>query len=315
MMFFQTYWTWLSARLDTYISSHAAQLAAAIEPAVVSMAVISVMLWGYLHLRGQIEEPIMEGATRLLTLIVVFGVGLKLWAYNDLLVDTFFTAPNQLAAKLVGAPDPVTMVDQIWTQGGTAAGLLWSKANILTGDAGFYLMAAAVYVLVAFVCVYTMFLISLARIALAVLLALGPLFIVMTLFQPTRRFFEAWIHELTNYALVSILTMMVTILLLDFVQSYATQTAALGSDLMTVDALNLVLTAGLVLMVLRQVLPIAARLAGGFALSTNGVVERMAVSLGGFAVGTAMSAFNGDDSDDEFTTEDPEKLPRQGGAV
>jgi hypothetical protein len=41
----------------------------------------------------------------------------------------------------------------------------------------------------------------------------------------------------------------------------------------------------------------------------------MAVSLGGFAVGTAMSAFNGDDSDDEFTTEDPEKLPRQGGAV
>ena len=315
MMFFQTYWTWLSARLDTYISAHAAQLAAAIEPAVVSMAVISVMLWGYLHLRGQIEEPIMEGATRLLTLIVVFGVGLKLWAYNDLLVDTFFTAPNQLAAKLVGAPDPVTMVDQIWTQGGTAAGLLWSKANILTGDAGFYLMAAAVYVLVAFVCVYTMFLISLARIALAVLLALGPLFIVMTLFQPTRRFFEAWIHELTNYALVSILTMMVTVLLLDFVQSYATQTAALGSDLMTVDALNLVLTAGLVLMVLRQVLPIAARLAGGFALSTNGVVERMAVSLGGFAGGAAMSAFNGDDSDDEFTTEDPEKLPRQGGAV
>ena len=314
-MFFQTYWIWLSARLTTYISVHAAQLASAIEPAVVSMAVIAVMLWGYLHLRGQIEEPILEGVKRLLTIVVVFGVGLKLWAYNDLLVDTFFTAPNQLAAKLVGASDPVTMVDQIWAQGGTAAGLLWDKANILTGDPGFYLVAAAVYLLVAFVCVYTMCLISLARIALAVLLALGPLFIVMTLFQPTRRFFEAWIHELTNYALVSIITMMVAVLMLDFVQSYATQTAALGSSLMTVDALNLVLTTGLVLMVLRQVLPIAARLAGGFALSTNGVVERAATALGGLTIGAATAVLNASESSDDWAIEEPEKLPRKGGAV
>jgi type IV secretion system protein VirB6 len=170
----------------------------------------------------------------------------------------------------------VTIVDAIWDRGGTAAGILWDKAGLVTGDAGFYLAAAAIYLLVGFVCVYTMFLMSLARVALAVLLALGPIFIVLALFDSTRRFFDAWLHELANYAFVTVLTVMVAALMLDLVQTYADQTASLGDDLHTVDALDLALAAGLVLLVLRQVLPIAARLAGGGALSGFGSIESLA---------------------------------------
>jgi type IV secretion system protein VirB6 len=80
-------------------------------------------------------------------------------------------------------------------------------------------------------CVYAMFLIALSSIALAVLLALGPLFIAMLLFDATKRLFAAWIAQLVNYALITVLTVMVGALLLQIVQSYATQTAALGSAL------------------------------------------------------------------------------------
>lgn len=317
-MLFAGFWNWLTVRLQSYISVHATQTAATIEPVVVTLAVIAVMVWGYLHLSGQIEEPIFEGVKRLLVMVVVFGVGIDLWAYNEVLVDTFFRAPTEFAATIVGASDPVTLVDSIWDQGGTAAGLLWSRAGVLTGDAGLYLAAAVVYLMVGFVCIYTMFLISLSRIALAVLLALGPLFIVMTLFTPTRRFFEAWVHELVNYALVSILTVMVAALLLDLVLSYATQTAALGDGLMTVDALNLAMAAGLVLLVLRQVLPIAARLAGGFALSTGGLVERAAVAVGGFALNAATSAATSAASPPEIEEGGvplEDNVMRKGGAV
>lgn len=313
-MLFQNFWSWLTVRLQSYISVRAAQTAATIEPAVVTLAVIAVMLWGYLHLRGQIEEPILEGVKRLLVIMVVFGVGLNLWAYNDVIVDTFFRAPAEFATSIVGASDPVTLVDSIWDQGGTAAGLLWSRAGVLTGDAGLYLAAAAIYLMIGFVCIYTMFLISLSRIALAVLLALGPIFIVMTLFDTTRRFFEAWIHELVNYALVTILTVMVAALLLDLVLTYATQTAALGDGLMTVDALNLAMAAGLVLMVLRQVLPIAARLAGGFALSTGGLIERWTRQVGMFALGAASSAAAAPELQEE-AMEPEENVVRKGGAV
>ena len=286
-MLFQTFWTWLTARLTAYISDHVATTAAAVEPVAVTLAVIYVMIWGYLHLRGQVDEALIGGIVRLLTIVVVFGVGLRLWLYHSLIVDTFFVAPAQFAARIVGARDPVATIDAIWNRGGAVAGILWDKGGLVTGDIGFYVVAAAVYLLVGFVCVYTMFLISLSRVALAVLLALGPIFIVLTLFESTRRFFDAWLHELANYALVTILTVMVAALMLDLVEAYATQTAARGGDLMTVDALDLVLTAGLVVLLLRQVLPIAARLAGGGALSGFGAMERLSQMGAGYARGTA----------------------------
>lgn len=290
MMVFETFWTWLTARLASYISVHAAQTAAAIEPAAVAAAVIYVMVWGYMHLRGSIDEPIVDGAIRILKLILVFGVGLRLWAYHAVIVNLFFEAPNDLAARLIGARSPVTSIDTIWERGATVAATLWEKGSVLTGDSGFYFAGIAIYVLIGFVCVYTLFLISLSRIALAVLLALGPLFIVLTLFESTRRFFDAWVQELANYALVSIITIMTAALMLDLVQSYAAQTAARGEALVTVDALNLALAAGLVLLVLRQVLPIAARLAGGFALSTFGSVELMAQRVRSLAQATIVIA-------------------------
>jgi type IV secretion system protein VirB6 len=271
-MLFQTFWTWLTARLMNYVSVHAAATASAIEPAAVTVGVLYVMVWGYLQLRGRIEEPVIEGAVRLMTIVLVLGLGLKLWLYHALIVDTFFTAPAELAARLVGARDPVAIIDTIWDRGGSAAAMLWAKGGLLTGDVGFYLAAAALYALVGALCVYVMFLIALSRIALAVLLALGPLFIVLTLFESTRSFFDSWLRQLANYALVTVLTVLVAALMLDLVDFYAAQTAALGSSLRTVDALNLALVAGLVLLVLRQVLPIAAGLAGGAALSSFGAL-------------------------------------------
>ena len=95
----------------------------------------------------------------------------------------------------------------------------------------------------------------------------------MSLFDATRRLFSAWISQLATYALVTVLTVMVAALLLRIVQSYATQTAALGAAVMTVDALNMVLVAVLVFLVMRQVMPIAAGLAGGLALNSFGTLS------------------------------------------
>jgi type IV secretion system protein VirB6 len=119
-----------------------------------------------------------------------------------------------------------------------------------------------------------MFLIALSKVALAVLLAVGPLFIAMCLFERTRRLFDAWLAQLTNYALVTVLTVMVAALLLQLLQSYAAQTAALGISLSAMDPLNLLLASALALLMMRQVLPIAAGLAGGVALASFGVVGR-----------------------------------------
>ena len=69
---------------------------------------------------------------------------------------------------------------------------------------------------------------------------------------------------------------MVAALMLRIVQSYAAQTAAIGAAILTVDALNMMLVALLVFLVLRQVMPIAASLAGGASLNTYSLISRSA---------------------------------------
>lgn len=273
MGFFATFWAWLNGQLASYIGINTARLAAVLEPAVVTLATLYVMVWGYLHLTGQIEEPFTAGLKRIVTLAVVLGVGLHLWLYNTLIVDTFYNAPAQLAAAVIGAGDPVGTVDSIWESGGTVAGNLFLKGAGWSGM-GFLLAGAVVWCLIGMLCIYAMFLIALSSIALAVLLALGPLFIAMLFFEGTKRFFSAWIAQLANYGLITVLTVMISALLLQIVQSYAAQTAARGAAILTVDALNMILIAVLVFLILRQVMPIAASLAGGLALSSFGAVSR-----------------------------------------
>jgi type IV secretion system protein VirB6 len=273
MGFFGTFWNWLNGQLATYIGDNTARLAGVIEPAAVTFATIYVMACGYLHLTGKIEEPVMVGLKRIGLIGLVLGVGTRLWLYNTVIVDTFYNAPVQLAAALTGSADPVGTIDVIWDRGGSVAGFLWSKAGRLS-DWDFAIAGVVVWGLIGMLCVYAMFLIALSSVALAVLLALGPLFIVLALFEATRRFFSAWIAQLANYGLITILTVMIASLMLQIVQSYATQTSARGTALLTVDALNMVLVAVLVFLILRQVMPIAASLAGGMALNSLATVSR-----------------------------------------
>jgi type IV secretion system protein VirB6 len=284
MGFFATFWSWLNGQLAAYIGDNTSRLAAALEPALVTLATIYVMAWGYLHLTGKIAEPFEAGLKRVALIGLILGVSLKLWLYNTVIVDTFYTAPAQLAAAVVGANDPVATIDAIWDSGGAVGGYLWQKGNWLPSGVGFCLAGAVVWCLIGVLCVYAMFLIALSSIALAVLLALGPLFIALLFFDATRRFFTAWIAQLANYAFITILTVMVAALLLKIVQSYAAQTAARGAAILTVDALNMMLIALLVFLVLRQVMPIASGLAGGASLSSFAVASR-GVSAGLTALG------------------------------
>ncbi len=274
MGFFATFWSWLNGQLATYIGDNTARLATILEPAIVTLATIYVMAWGYLQLCGKIDEPVTAGLKRIVVMGAVFGIGLRMWLYNSVIVDTFYNAPAQVAAAVVGSADPVGTIDTIWESGGAVAGILWDKAAASWSDIGFYIAGAVVWCLMGVLCVYAMFLIALSSIALAVLLALGPLFIASLFFDGTKRLFVAWISQLTNYALITILTVLIAALLLQIVQSYATQTAARGTAILTVDALHMVLVAVLVFLVLRQVMPIASGLAGGVAINSFGLVSR-----------------------------------------
>jgi len=274
MGFFTEFNAWLTSILATYISTNTAAVAQALSPAIVTLGTCYVMVWGFMQLTGRLDEPVMAGVRRIGVLAIVLGVSLELWLYNDLIVDTFFNAPGELAARVVGAFDPVSIVDQIMFSGDDIGRQLLAKGGIVHGFtygvAGF-----VVYAIVGVTAVYTMFLLALSRIALSVLLALGPLFIALLFFESTKRFFGAWIAQLANYALIGILTVLVAALMLTVISTAAASALASGGGIQIAEAVRVCLAAGLTFLVMRQVMPMAAGLSTGLALSTFGVTSAL----------------------------------------
>src|ERR1700688_545338 len=311
MGFFAEFNTWLTALLDDYIHQYTLKMATLLEPALVTLGTLYVLIWGFLHIAGRIEEPVLEGLKRIAMLALVFGVGLDLWIYDTVIVETFYRAPAALAGRLIGANDFVAIVDTILFRGDDVATALLAKAGVFHGNFSFYFAAIAVYVVIVITAVYTMFLLTLSRIALSILLAIGPLIIPLFLFQSTRRLVEAWFAQLITYGFVAVLAGLVAALMMHLIDQAAAQAQAVGGGIQIVHALRVCLAAGFTFLVMRQVLPMAGGLASGVALSTFGIVSgalstvrrRTLFSAGQFARGALM--------DRETTRWDP--LSRKAG--
>lgn len=273
MGFFAQFFTWLNAQVAGYVGTNTALVASAIEPAAVTLATIYVMFWGFMSLTGRIQEPIWEGVKRIIVIALILGIGIRLWTYNTVIVDTFFNAPDQLAARIIGSPSTVGTIDQIWMDGQHIAEQLLSKGSILNGDFSYYIAGFVVYLLIGLTVVVTAFLLALSKVALAIILTLGPIFIVMLFFDATKRFFESWIAQLSNYALITVLTLLVAAFLLSVLRAYTTNAVALGSGITIAESVRVCVISVLVFLVMRQVMPIAAGLASGIALSSYGVIS------------------------------------------
>jgi type IV secretion system protein VirB6 len=200
---------------------------------------------------------------------------MDLWLYNDVIVDTFYRSPGALGAGIVGAFDSVGIIDNIIFTGGDAASLLIQKGGVFQGDFSYYIAGFAVYLIVGLTAIYAIFLLALSKIALSILLALGPLFLALLFFDTTKRFFESWLAQMANYAFITILTVLIAALMMTLVTSAAQAAVARGGGIQIADAVRVCMAAGLTFLVMRQVMPMAAGFASGVALNSFSTVSTL----------------------------------------
>lgn len=274
MNLFTTFYTFIQNSVLNMVSAVTNDISASIAPAVVTFATIYVMIWGYLHLRGAIEEPVMEGAKRILLLAVILAVCLDLWEYNAVFIDFFVNTPTALSGAILGGNTAMTTVDGIWVKGAAVAGSLIDQGGFFDGNMGFFLAAFLVYILTGFICVYMVYLFVLSLVAVGLLLAVGPMFVMGLLFEATKRFFEAWIAQLSNYALIVVLASIASKLMLNYLDSYATQASSLGAGITIAQSAQFCVACGITLLIMKQVPHIAAGLGSGVALSTYSTLSR-----------------------------------------
>jgi type IV secretion system protein VirB6 len=275
---------------EAYITQNVAAVARAIEPAAVTLLSLYVILWGVASLRGMIEEPITDAAARIIKIALIFGIGIQLGHYNELVIDTFFNAPEQLARALTGGTDNASVIsslDKVFASGFQVGRVFWEKGGILSGDFGMSLIGFVVWLVTLAVTVYAAALIIIAKIALTLIIIVGPLFIISLLFQPTAGYFSGWIQQLANYALLIFLVIGANVLIITLFARAADGALALSSTGQIDQIFPMLATGVLSLLVLAQLPTVASGLAGGLSLSGYGMGRMGLAVLSRTATNTA----------------------------
>ena len=120
-----------------------------------------------------------------------------------------------------------------------------------------------------------------AKVALAIIIALGPIFIALALFEPTRRFFHGWLGQAFNYIVLMAVIIAITTLVSDLGAS-ALAEAETNSDV-TIAAVIFAVYLFLGTIFFFQAPAIATGIAGGAAAGVG--------AFAGTAWGTMASPF------------------------
>ena len=263
-----------TAPLENFISSGSSNLASAVAGPLTLAVTLYVIITGILMMLGKIDTPIREIALRVIKLGIIIALVKESGAYQQFVTGIFFeTLPNEITSALSsGSPMTGSSLDGLMSQVQQTATDIMKQAGwdftIVT-----YGMAGLALIVIALISMAVSFVVTLyAKIALSLVLALGPVFIACALFDSTRRMTEAWFAQVINYVVLQVLVVALGSLLIDILDSQVAQATSLGDALMIPISLGATfVAAGYILYQLPQ---LAASLAGGGMSLAYGTLAR-----------------------------------------
>lgn len=294
---FQDLFTSIDNSMVTYVNGMSATLIGAITPVITVALTLWFLVYAAGIATGRVEMPISDFLWKSFKIAGVIGIALSAGYYQAEISTLITKTPDSLASTLVAADKSnegnaqANVIDNGASKGFAVASDAFNKAGIFKEGGISYaffglIITAATCVLVA---VGGALLVS-AKVALAILAGLGPLFIAMLLFDVTKRFFEAWVGQVLTYALLLVLVAATFDFLLAL---FTTLMANITFDSNSAAAANVgeAFILGLVtLLVLIQLPGIAASLAGGIALNMSGAVATYKSGASGSASAARSSA-------------------------
>lgn len=199
---FEPAYTFIDGKLDAVLNGDVSNVIAQVAGPMRAALVLYVLLYGFAILRGAIAEPIIDFAVRSLKLAVIYMLATTVAYSSWVTTPLFHTLPDTLAQAISGSAvsNPGAAFDQFFAR----AAYLGEKIS-QTGSAvnfGPYLMAAAVDVIGALAAAIGFGVVIVAKVTLALIVALGPIFVACALFDATRRYFFGWLSQAVNYVLL-----------------------------------------------------------------------------------------------------------------
>jgi len=281
--FYQEIFSKLDSGLETYWNGVASNFVSAITPVATTLVSIYVMLWGWSMMRGVIQEPIGDGVGRIFRLTLITAIALNIGYYNGFLADMLWKSPDALAGVVASdysdSTNNMQFLDNLMSKFYDMGQAYNDKAHADSGvtglpDLSLWITGVIIWLVGIAATGYAAFLFALSKLALAIILGVGPIFVLLIMFEPTKRFFDAWIGQALNYVFMVMLTAAAVKLVMSILKIYleAPGVQAALADPAINQALPPIVFSIIGFLVMMQVPTIASSLGGGAAIGTLGAV-------------------------------------------
>src|ERR1700752_4177879 len=199
--------SWVGSKFDailgTYVLGVVSSLMTAITPVALTAMTIWVALYGWAVLRNEVPETVPTFLWKVFKMGVVLTFALQSAFYLTNVADTANALATGVAATfLPSTADPATiaspyaLLDAFNDKASKLVSDLLKDAGITRLDLFFAAVVCSIGNVV-FLCI-ALFVVTLAKLLLTFVIAVGPLFILCLAWRPTQRFFDSWLSMLLN---------------------------------------------------------------------------------------------------------------------
>lgn len=167
--------------------------------ALTLMLVLYVSFFAISLMLGRSNLGVRALLPKVITIGLVIGFATSFVAFSTIFYNIFIGGPDQIAGILTGTQDESATA--VFAQKLDVVFLAIQQASGPTTDINAFSPPGMMWLGAMLLLLGTVGLLVTARIALALLLAVGPIFVVLALFNGTRGLFTGWLKGLTMMAL------------------------------------------------------------------------------------------------------------------
>lgn len=210
---------------------------------------------------------------KMMTLGLVLTFVTSWIAYQSVVWNLAIGAPDEIASVLAGTDGSATVVfaqrldlffDAITSAADSAAAAAAAQSANLAASSAIASPASILTLAAMLLLLGTVGVLVVCRLALAALLILGPVFIVLALFEGTRGLFEGWLRSVAMFALVPLLTVLIGSGAVVAISPMVAGLAVAGGEIPMRVAVSIFVAAVVYVALMLVVLKVAASLTRGW---------------------------------------------------
>lgn len=257
-----------------YVTSASAGLASALGPVALAGVTLFITIYGVLVVGGKIQQPFQDFVIKAGKIAIIAAIALNAGNYMSWVVGSIEGLETGLVAAMSGGgpgldtSSTYAVLDSSIGNATDKAALAWEKGSEkkwynIGGWAPWYIASLLMYAGIVLFFLVGGAMVVMAKFGLALMLAIGPLFIMLLLWAPTAGFFDRWLGQTLTYVFTIVLLAAVLSMAINIFNHLITNTVYDDESNVLFIGVQILFISGILAFVVLQISSMASGIAGG----------------------------------------------------